>query len=193
METPSAIRRELLRKGIHVLIAFVPAIAHASFPLAVGLLGGGVLVYACCEGLRLHGHAVPLVSRLTALASREREAGRFVLGPLTLGLGALSALLLYRDPAASIAIYALALGDGLAGLVGKAFGRVRLPFTDGKSLEGSLACAAAVFLSAWVLTSDAPRSLAVAAVATLAEAAPTKAFDNIVLPVVAGAAAAMLF
>ena len=40
----------------------------------------------------------------------------------------------------------LAFGGGLSRLVGKAFGRVRLPFTGGKSLEGSLTCLFAVFL-----------------------------------------------
>ena len=186
------IRIELVRKSIHLLIAFVPAIARIGVGLAVGLLSGGILVYAACESLRMRGIAVPIVSRLTSLAARRRDAGRFVLGPITLGLGALLALLLYPDPAASIAIYALAFGDGLSSLVGKTFGSLRLPFTGGKSLEGSFTCLTAVFLSALALTGDAPRSLAVAAVATVVEAAPTKDFDNLILPVITGAAAVLI-
>jgi len=187
------IRIELLRKSIHLLIAFVPGIALQNLGLAMGLLSGGVLFYAACECLRMEGYSVPVISKVTALAARRRDGDRFVLGPITLGLGALLSLLLYPNPAASIAIYALAFGDGLSSLVGKSFGSVRLPFTGGKSLEGSLTCLVAVFVSSWALTGDAPRSLAVASCATLIEAAPMKDFDNIVLPVAVGAIAAMLF
>jgi dolichol kinase len=42
-------------------------------------------------------------------------------------------LLLYPDPAASIAIYALAFGDGLASLVGKLVGRIRPASLWGRS------------------------------------------------------------
>jgi phytol kinase len=187
------IRIELVRKGIHLLIAFVPSISRFSLSLAVALLSCGIVVYALCESLRLRGIEVPFVSRITALAARRRDTGRFVLGPITLGLGALLALLLYPDPAATIAIYALAFGDGLSSLVGKTLGSLRLPFTGGKSLEGSLTCLAAVYFSAFALTGDGLRSLAVAFVATVTEAIPTKDLDNIVLPVLTGAAAVLLF
>jgi dolichol kinase len=187
------IRIEFLRKSIHLLIAFVPGIAQLSLGLALGLLSGGVLFYAACECLRIEGYHIPVISKVTTLAARRRDGDRFVLGPVTLGLGALMALLLYPNPAASIAIYTLAFGDGLSSLVGKSFGSVRLPFTGGKSLEGSLTCLLAVFTASFALTGDALRSLAVAIFATLVEAAPTKDFDNIILPVAVGAAATILF
>lgn len=187
------IQKEFLRKGIHLLIAFVPGIAYMNLGLAMGLLSGGVLFYAACERLRIEGYYVPVISRVTALAARRRDGNRFVLGPVTLGLGALLSLLFYPNPAASIAIYALAFGDGLSSLVGKSFGSIRLPLTGGKSLEGSLTCLLAVFTSSIALTGDAKRSLIVAATASLVEAAPTKDFDNIVLPVAVGAVATLLF
>jgi dolichol kinase len=159
----------------------------------MGLLSGGVLFYAACERLRIEGYYVPVISRVTALAARRRDGNRFVLGPVTLGLGALLALLFYPNPAASIAIYALAFGDGLSSLVGKSFGSIRLPLTGGKSLEGSLTCLLAVFTASIAITGDAKRSLIVAATASLVEAAPTRDFDNIVLPVAVGAVATLLF
>ncbi len=186
------IRIELLRKGIHLLIAFVPSIAGLSVRLALGLLGAGTLVYSLCEALRMSGLSVPLVSRITALAARRRDAGKFVLGPVTLGLGAMLALLLYPNPAASIAIYALAFGDGLSSLVGKTLGSVRLPFTRGKSLEGSLTCFAAVFLASLGETHKPLPSLLIALAATIVEAAPLKDFDNLVLPVLTGAVAVLV-
>jgi dolichol kinase len=187
------LRIEVLRKGIHLLIGFVPALASLNLGLTMGLLASGVLIYAVCETLRLRGFEVPFVSRVTAQAARRRDGGKFVLGPVTLGIGALFSLLLYPNPAASIAVYALAFGDGLSSLVGKAFGTVKLPLTRGKSLEGSFTCFVAVFFSSLAITGDAPRSLAVALAATVVEAAPTKDFDNIMLPVLTGAVAVLLF
>jgi phytol kinase len=187
------IQIEILRKGIHLLIAFVPAIASINLGFAAGLLAGGVLFYAACERLRMVGYRVPVISKVTVLAARRRDGDRYVLGPITLGLGALLSLLLYPNPAASIAIYALAFGDGLSSLVGKSFGSMRIPFTGGKSLEGSLTCLVAVLVASYAVTGNAPRSLAIAAAAMLIEAAPTKDFDNIILPVSVGALATLLF
>jgi len=187
------IRIELLRKSIHLLIALVPSLAFfiGAFPTTV-ILAAGVMFYATCETLRMYGREVPVVSAVTSLAARKRDAGKFVLGPITLGLGAMLSLMLYPEPAASIAIYALAFGDGLSSLVGKLFGTIRLPFTGGKSLEGSLTCFTAVFVSAYALSAKALPSAAVALVATITEACPLKDFDNIVLPLVTGCAALIL-
>jgi len=190
---PEEIRTEILRKSIHLLIAFVPGLAAINLGLAVGLLTGGVLFYATCESLRMEGFSVPVISKVTALAARRRDGSRFVLGPVTLGIGALLSLLLYPNPAASIAIYTLAFGDGLSSLVGKSFGSIRIPFTGGKSVEGSLTCLVAVYVAAFAVTGDSARSLAVGIAAMVIEAAPMKDFDNIVLPVSVGAIASLLF
>lgn len=190
---PDEIRTEILRKGLHLLIAFVPGIAAINLGFAIGLLASGVVFYAICEGMRKEGLSVPVISQVTSMAARRRDANHFVLGPITLGLGAMLSLLLYPNPAASIAIYALAFGDGLSSLIGKSFGSIRIPFTGGKSVEGSLTCFAAVFVAAFAVTGDAPHSLVIAVAAMVIEAIPTKDFDNIILPVSVGAIATVLF
>jgi len=187
--TSEEVRIEILRKSIHLLIALVPTLAWINTPVTVALLAAGTLVYTACELLRMKGVQVPLVSRVTSRAARRRDAGKFVRGPITLGLGALLSLLFFPFEAASIAIYALAFGDGLSSLVGKLFGRIRLPLTGGKSLEGSLTCFTAVFIASFLVSGNPLGSLGVAAVAMVTEAAPLKDFDNIILPLVAGAAA----
>jgi dolichol kinase len=108
------------------------------------------------------------------------------MGPVTLGLGALLALLFYPSPAASIAIYALAFGDGFASLVGKLFGRVRPAFLCGKSVEGSLACFFAVLISAWRVSWDLRIALMAAITAAVVEALPLEDYDNLALPVTVG-------
>ena len=180
------IKTELIRKSIHILIAFTPVMAAYSRYFTVMLLMAGTLLYTGMESLRLQGVHIPLVSSLTCMAARSRDAGRFVLGPVTLGLGALLALLLYPSPAASIAIYALAFGDGIASLVGKIFGRIRPAFMMGKSLEGSFACFFMVFLVSYQVSHDYRLSFCAALSATLVEALPLEDYDNIVLPLAVG-------
>ena len=186
------IRTELIRKSIHLLIALVPTLASLNFGFTIALLGSGIIIYSYAELLRINGFEVVLLSKITALAARRRDAGKFVLGPVTLGLGALLSLTLYPEPAAAIAIYALAFGDGLSSLVGRTFGSIRLPFTGGKSLEGSMTCFLAVLSSSYALCNDARKAMLIAIVATVIEAMPTKDLDNILLPVTTGLAAALL-
>ena len=145
-------KSELLRKSFHFLIAFAPIFAGIDKNFTLILLAFGTLAYGLMEYLRQRGMNIPLVSRLTVAASRRRDMGRFVWGPITLGLGAFLPLLFYPLPAASIAIYALAFGDGTASLAGKFFGRIRPPFLFGKSLEGSIACFLGTLLSVWLYT-----------------------------------------
>jgi dolichol kinase len=188
---PAGIRGELVRKSLHMLIAFVPSIAAAaSVEIALVLLAVGTMVFAGSEYLRLHGKSVALITRITVIASRKRDEGHFVLGPVTLAIGAMLALLLYPSTAAAIAIYALAFGDSVASLVGRAFGRTRI--IAGKTLEGSVACFTAVWLASLVLTGQVGASLAIAAVATVLEALPSDDMDNIILPTGVGLFATIL-
>jgi dolichol kinase len=188
------LRTEVVRKSIHLLIGLVPLVATLiSVPVTLTLLGLGIILYTSAEYLRYTGTRVPIISRITELASRDRDRNHFVLGPVTLGLGAMLALMLYPEPAASIAIYALAFGDSMASLFGKAFGRIKLPFTGGKSLEGSLGCFLAVLVPTYFLVgSSITVAVLIAGFAALIEALPTKDFDNILMPTITGAFALMI-
>jgi dolichol kinase len=180
------VKTEILRKSIHLLIGLTPALAAVNYAATVVLLLVGTVGYIQMESLRLAGVRVPLVSALTDRASRSRDRGRFVMGPVTLGMGALLALLMYPSPAASIAIYALAFGDGFASLVGKLLGRVRPAFLRGKSLEGCLACFFAVLIAAYQVSHDYRIAFAAALTAMVTEALPLEDYDNLALPLVVG-------
>jgi len=191
----SEIRTELIRKSIHLSIAATPTIAavfgvvHTAF-----FLMAGVILYTAAEYFRLSGFKVPVISRITELSMRTRDQSQFVLGPVTLGLGAIFALSLYPEPSASIAIYALAFGDGLSSLVGKTFGTIKVPYTGGKTVEGSLTCFLAVLFSGLLLVHGLqPRTVVlVAIIATALEAIPSRDLDNLILPLGAGLAAFIL-
>jgi dolichol kinase len=185
-------KTEIIRKAIHFLIALSPGMAAINYPFTVLALMAGILGYTFMELLRLSGVKIPVVSALTAMASRPRDIGVFVLGPVTLGIGALLALLLFPSPAACIGIFALAFGDGFAGLIGKLFGRIRPAFLFGKSLEGSAACFAAIFVSAFLVSHNFTVSIAAAIVGTMVEALPLEDYDNISLPLIVGVIASYL-
>jgi len=186
------IKTEVVRKAIHFLIALSPGLAAINYPLTVLALMAGVLGYTFMEQLRLSGVKIPVVSTLTAMASRPRDMGVFVLGPVTLGIGALLTLLLFPSPAACIGIYALAFGDGFAGLVGKLFGKIRPAFLFGKSLEGSAACFAAILITSFLVSHSFAVSFTAALVGTAVEALPLEDYDNISLPLIVGVVANLL-
>ncbi len=164
------------------MVGATPLLASLSLTVTEGLLVAGLLTYTFAESLRLQGRELPLITRLTRLASRGRDRESPVLGPTTLGLGALLCLMLYPEPAASVGIYALAFGDGLSSVVGKLFGRIRLPFTGGKTLEGSLVAFTAIFWAAWSAGKNPGVALAVAGFGTFLEALPLGDLDNLVIP-----------
>lgn len=189
-EKPSAagrnIRLELARKGLHMLIAFVPFLASFDRSHTALCLMGGVFFYAAAESMRFLGFSPPFVSPVTLAVSREREQGHFVLGPVTLGLGALLAIIIFPPRAAAAAIYTLAFADSAATLVGKFLGRVRPAFMKGKSIEGSLACFAAAALSCFFVFRDWKTALAAGTAAVIVDALPLGDFDNLLLPLAAG-------
>jgi dolichol kinase len=182
------LRTEILRKAIHFLIALTPSLASINKMATAAILIIGTLGYTLMEYLRLSGVKIPIISSITSMASRRRDIGNFVMGPVTLGLGALLALLLYPSNAAAIAIYALAFGDGIASLVGKFFGKWRPAFLSGKSVEGSLACFAAVLISAYAVCGNIHIACVAAFMATVVEALPLEDYDNIAIPMTVGLA-----
>ncbi len=180
------LRTELIRKAIHLLIALVPILASVSVSFTLGLLGAGTLFYIFAEKVRRDGARVIFISDLTLIASRDGDQGRFVLGPVTLGIGAMLALLLYPQEASTIAIYALAFGDSAASLVGKTVGGIRIPFNHSKTIAGSLGCFAVVFAVSLRLTGDIRAAVIIGLATAIFEALPFSDMDNIIIPVGTG-------
>jgi len=177
---------ELARKSIHVFIAVVPGLASINLSNTALLLMGGILFYTIAESMRFLGFSLPMISPVTEALLRRREQGHFALAPVTLGLGALLALLLFPPPVATAAIYALAFGDSASSLVGKSLGRLRPAFLRGKSLEGSLACIVTSSLAAFFVFREWKTALAVGIASLVMDALPLREFDNLLIPLAAG-------
>ena len=183
---------EVFRKTIHLSSALTVVFAERWYtPTVIGLIGISIL-YCISEFLRMHGHELYLITNITRYASRKRDKGRFVLGPLTLAGGVLAALLLFPIHTAKIAIFALAFGDGLASLVGKRFGKIRLAFFKDKTVAGSLTCFAAVFLSTFAVSGNFWKSLVLGIAGAGIEMLPLKDYDNLLIPIAIGFLASFL-
>ncbi len=183
------IAKEVFRKSIHLCSALIPIMLKFAYAPVIIALAFTVSLYTICELLRLHGKNIPVVSSITAAAARKRDENKFVLGPVTLSLGILASALLWSEQAYSIGIYALAFGDGLASLSGKLFGKVVLPFTQGKTAEGSLTCFTAIFISCFLTSHNTVLSLVIALCGTFIEVLPLKDLDNFIIPIALGAIA----
>ncbi|MBM3317772.1 MAG: phosphatidate cytidylyltransferase [Candidatus Eisenbacteria bacterium] len=107
-----------------------------------------------------------------------------LLGATYLLLSSLICVHAFSKPVAVAALAFLILGDTVAALVGRAFGRVRI---FGKTLEGSLAClAVCVLIGALIPELGWTRTLVGAATATLIELVPVPLDDNLRIPLAAG-------
>ncbi|OQA63875.1 MAG: Cytidylyltransferase family protein [Spirochaetes bacterium ADurb.Bin269] len=179
--------KEVFRKGIHFCSAAVPAMAAFNFSWTVVALSAVVCFYILCEYRRLTGSPIPVVSRITAYAARKRDEGHFVLGPVTMAFGVLITLIVFPLEVGRIGIFALAFGDGIASLAGKIYGRIRIPYAGGKTLEGSSACFIAVYASTLLCTRDPLLSLEVALLAMLIEVLPLRDYDNLLIPLLISA------
>lgn len=180
------IRKELFRKSIHMLSATVPFLLDVAYWPVIVCLATVVLFYVASEIARLNGINIPLISKITTVAARKRDENKFVLGPVTLACGIILAALLWKGECACIGIFALAFGDGSASLAGKFFGRVQVPFTEGKTAAGSLTCFFAIFISSYLVCRNALEALVLALVGMFIEIIPLKDWDNLIIPVLIG-------
>lgn len=183
---------ELTRKALHLLILFCVPLLDIAVWLPIAGLIVGMAIYIVSELLRHRGVMVPIIAPITAMAARHRDGDRFVWGPITLAVGALAAILIFDPLQAKVAIFALGIGDSFSSLIGKAFGRLPMPLSGGKSVEGSLCCFASVLLAVFLLTGKFLPSCIVALVTAITEFWPTEDWDNILIPIVAGIAASIV-
>jgi len=183
---------EVFRKTIHLSSALTVVFAEQWYTITLAGIAAISLLYCISEFLRMHDYELWIIGRITRYASRKRDKGRFVLGPLTLAGGVFLALLIFPMHTAKIAIFALAFGDGLASLVGKRFGKIRLAFFKDKTVAGSLTCFAAVFLSSFAVSGNFWKSLVLGVAGAGIEMLPLKDYDNLLIPIAIGFLALLL-
>ena len=179
----NAIQKELFRKAIHMCAALVPLFLSLWYVPTMILLLLSLIVYSVAESLRYRDVEVPFISAITSVAARKRDENKFVLGPVTLVLGILFTAALFPPIPATVGILSLAFGDGLASLIGKLWGHIKIPFTRGKTVAGSFSCFGAIFIATFCVTKNFEVALGCAIAGMIIELIPLKDFDNLLIPV----------
>lgn len=180
-------KHEILRKLVHVSSAMIPLGATVAFvPVVFGLLAG-TLLYTVSEVMRLNGIAFPVIFDITEACIRSSEKKRFLHAPVALLLGAVLSLLIFPIAIASAVILIEAFADTAATLIGKAFGKRRIPFNVNKSIAGSCAALIVGFLCAHIFLPFIPALIA-GITASLIESLPLKNIvdDNLTIPLGTG-------
>ena len=186
MNMSFTIKKELFRKTIHILSSFVPFFYFFSPSLMMIFLLFVSFIYFISEILRFKQIRIPLVTQITELASRSRDEGKVVLGPITLSLGIFLALTFFDYRVAIISVFALSFGDGVASLFGKIIGGPKIPFTFGKTFAGSIGCFLVLVIVFFACGLNLNQALFLAFFSSTIEAFPTGDFDNLIIPVATG-------
>ena len=166
------------------ILPWLSPLLAASVPLGVALY-----MLACARGWCHNRHLVSTVSR-------SGSAGELQQGPFFYGLiHALAAFVYWTDnPTGMVSLLVLCVGDGVADLVGRPYGRHRWGWNRAKSVEGSAAFVAVSMVTVvafvslfqqqgfmtrvgWAaLQRQIPLTVVIAA---LVESLPLGAYDNI--------------
>ncbi len=186
----------LPRKIMHLLSAsIIPALYYLTVvpdATAIMLVTGATVVWIMVEAWRLrHPSFNALFITSFHWLMKAKEAHSFTGVSYLLGGSAL-AMILFAKPIAVVSLFFIALGDPIAAMVGKRFGRIRMP--NGKSVEGSVAMFVVCLLVGFSLAPSlsAPVIIAGGAMATMSEFFAGKIDDNLIAPVFSGAIMAVM-
>jgi HAD superfamily phosphoserine phosphatase-like hydrolase len=186
---PSA--NDLVREDIHASGIFMPVIAGLiGVPIVAAIIILIALIYTASELNRLEGRELPLVSAITRHAASQSELYGFAPAPLYFAFGIVVTLILFPAHASGAAIAMFCLGDSTASLFGGMVS-TSLPFNKGKTWEGSLAGFFLAFLAGTLFVQPL-WALVGAAIAMTVEVLPLPVNDNILVPVITGAALTLL-
>lgn len=202
IHVPSLRPANWARSGFHVVSAALAIAAIELVPwwvLTAIAVAWASFAWACEIGRRVSPVINRALMRAFRLVAHEHEAYR--INSATWYATALVLLALTRSPVVSVvAISILGVGDPVAGLVGRRFGRIKL--VHGRSLEGTLSffvCGAAVafgLLVAFHQSVTTGEALGIALLASLfgalAELFSRKLDDNLSVPLASALGAVLV-
>lgn len=187
-----SVRAELARKALHLSVAVLPLGWGLGIVRTETVRTTLLVATAVALGVELARRAWPGAQRqfhsLFGAMLRAHEARAFT-GSTWFALAMLAAVLVFPAPVAVTALWATAVGDGLASIVG----RLTSHDASKKTWAGSATCAAATATGAWWLAA-APigPALIIGIVAAAAERPRVALDDNVRVTIAAGIAAWVL-
>ena len=189
------LRAEVARKAIHLATASIPIAWSFQWVEVRRLQSALALAALVAVAVELLRFASPTFSRAFSRVFgdllRAHERGT-ITGATWLALGMAAVAWLAPSRAAVIALWAAAVGDAAAALVGRAVASIRNAAPTHKTLSGSLAAALSTALGAvWLVDAPLWMALTLGVVAAAAEW-PARPFDDNVRIVGAVALAAVV-
>jgi phosphoserine phosphatase len=182
---------DLVREYIHASGFFMPVIASfIGVPLVCAFIVALACIYTGSELMRLENKQLPLISAITRHSASQSELHGFAAAPLYFASGIVLTLIFFPAPARYAAVAMFCLGDSAGSLLG---GRLSnsLPFNKGKTWEGSVGGTFFAFLGGLFFVSP-PLALVGAIIAMTIEVLSLPINDNILVPVITGAALTLL-
>ncbi len=185
-EAAERIQDEAPRKAIHLASIVIPlGILHLPLPIAQRGLLIATGIFLAVDLARLHHPGVrAYFGRFFGRLVRRHEGNDLLAATYMLASAFLATVLFPREIAAAAYVF-LVVGDTVAALVGKAWGRTRV---FGKTLEGFGAGFATSLAAAAFLVPEIPFSAltAGALVASIVEILPIPVDDNFRIPLLSG-------
>ncbi len=187
--TVLSLKKEAARKGIHFLSLCIPLCYEfdlVSYPVIVMTVTIVTLVLSLLDLLRMRYSTLKKAFfRIFGDVVRSHEH-RFLTGSTFLLISFTCVLFVFPKPIAVAVMVYTVLGDSMASLVGKKWGRVRF---GRRSVEGSAACFLTCLLVGATIEGLTLSLIIVgAAVATIVEGLSDRADDNMTIPILTGLA-----
>ena len=189
-------KKEILRKSIHLSSLLIPFgykywLGYDK-QLALLWISGVFFIFFVYEYLRrTKGKLGKMLNKYFDIFLRDHEKSGSLAGSFYLLVACVFCVGFFPGEIAFLSLSFLSLGDTLAALVGKKFGKIKL---GDKSLEGSLACFAGCLVLVYLFADRGltPEQglfwwvcIAGVLAATIAELVPTRVDDNLKMPVAA--------
>ncbi len=136
------IESEKVRKGIHIGLGYLIGLVVWKYADKVVAYLAVITAASMVASVLIKRQTLPEdIMKLIENAERGEDIKSFPLrGVVFFFLSATIVTYLFPSSIAASGIVALSLGDGMATVVGRKLGRVRLPYNRAKSFEGTLSC-----------------------------------------------------
>jgi dolichol kinase len=182
---------EFKRKGFHFLSAGIPIGYYLTgYHIALWVLGGLLALAILIEYARLANTTVNrLFHKIVGNMLRDTESFHYS-GATYLLISSFLVILVFHKEIAILCLFFLTLGDGVAAIIGKSFGRTKI---FNKTLEGTLAFTI-VSVGVGFFFSQIPFYIRFSGtiVAAIVELLPMRTSDNLRIPIVSGSVMELL-
>ncbi|WP_321422951.1 SEC59/DGK1/VTE5 family protein [uncultured Methanobacterium sp.] len=128
--------KELWRQLIHASGVFIVILSYFLPSQLLIILCVAILVFVVIVFRLDHQHHIPFFSTILRVAKRDEDERGFVY--FFIGIIITLCIFQFNMAIANAAILILLFGDSSSTLIGRRFGRIKLPFQSHKTLEGSL-------------------------------------------------------